>query len=107
MNFDDFMLCISKRVEMKRQNCDLPLSLVTKSIVSYWCEDDNHELIKDIIDQHVHDILNDCEIYEGMEREKAVDALRECSGLAVMYIGDNVVYERITRMVKELMSSYP
>ena len=110
MEFDDFMKCIQSRVELKRKDSNLYLSMVTKTIVLYWAENEHDGITKDIINQYIHDILNDCEIFCDMDRTKAIDALRECSSLAVIYVNDPdniLIYERITRLVKELMSSYP
>jgi len=106
---ESFPLLIDQRVSTKRKDTNFPLSEISKYVAACIVHM-KAPYLRDILSDHIEEILDDCEIYFNMPREKAYDARNECSQLAFLYVndGENIrIYERICKIIADIRVSYP
>lgn len=104
------LLDIRKQLKRKNDNENI-IKLISYNIVhilSLEKEEKNKSLLIDNLNEAIQYILNDCEPYLEMDKNKALDSLIELSNLASIYsvIDNNIYYYEINKLIKTLIVSY-
>ena len=103
--YELFSSALHQRLSLKRRSVEYELSALTHGIV--FCIAHTRTL-KFILDDVVNEIIEDCQIYYDMEKNKAFDSLKELSNLAAVYVReDEQIYRSIVQSIERLRASYP
>jgi len=104
-----FPILLRQRLLYSRKNEKLYLSAITFSMVTYFCIAKQPKHLLKMLDDNVDKILDDCEIYFNMDKEKAIDAMKELSNLASIYVEHEKpqIYQRICHLIQQIRVSYP
>jgi hypothetical protein len=108
--YTNFQILLDQRLSYSRKLYKFYLSSITFSMLIYFYIAKEPRFLKEILDDKIDKILDDCEIYFNMDRERAVDAMRELSNLATTYVADENnphIYQRICNLMDQIKVSYP
>ena len=100
-----FNRLLTERKSYSRRTSDLALSSFTHAICYAIALQPK---LLDSLTESVQMILDDCEVYYNMERERARDAIAELANLTAVYVyTDTTIYTRCCRLLTSLRASYP
>ncbi len=108
--FIPFSNLLQKRVSSNRKTSDVSLADFTYRMVMCMLVGNSQPFLKDMFYENVHYLIDDCEIFHGMNRNQAFDSLRELGHLSVLFVNDpatNHIYNRICKIINQLIASYP
>ena len=95
---------IMTRLSCKRKLTDQHLSIFTYEMAHFWSFD---KTTRNVLDQFVHRIIDECEPYEGMPLFKMKDAWRELSHLSIIYTDRSTENaSRVHDQIKVVKSKY-
>lgn len=105
-----FPLVLQERCMMKRRRRNQPLATYSFFLVGLYSQLNNSEYLRELASEKINYILEDCEVFHDMNTIKAMDAMRELSNWAAMFVGDerySHIYTRICELIRLIRLAYP
>lgn len=101
-----FPIILDQRLSYQRRFVNSTLVPFSSAIVFAICLSGDI-YIRSLLDEKIGDILKDCEIYPGMEKNKCLDAISELSDYATIYCDnmESATYKEICSLIKRFSNS--
>jgi hypothetical protein len=106
----NFPLILDERCKLKRQRRNQPLAPYSLVLVGFIAQLHNSPYLTELVTEKIDYILEDCEVFHGMDENKAIDAMGELSNWAAVFVDNDKyshIYVRICELIRLIRVSYP